>query len=80
MSGLTIVTDPMGLQASDVDVDGVALAVVIFFFVLVTFGGFWADVSNPFPWISGSWPVDGPTAFTGRLPDRYGFTVLVRTP
>jgi SSS family solute:Na+ symporter len=28
--------------AADVDVDGVALAVVIFFFALVTFGGFWA--------------------------------------
>ena len=47
---------------------------------LVTVGGFWADVSNPFPWISGSWPVSGPTAFTGRAPDRYGLTVLVRTP
>jgi len=47
---------------------------------LVTFGAFWADVSNPFPWISGSWPVDGPRAFTGRSPDRYGFTVLVKTP
>jgi hypothetical protein len=47
---------------------------------LVTFGAFWADVSNPYPWISGSWPVAGPAAFTGRSPDRYGFTVLVRTP
>jgi len=46
----------------------------------VTFGGFWADVSNPFPWISGSWPVSGDRAFTGRSPDRYGFTVLVKTP
>ena len=47
---------------------------------LVTFGVFWADISNPYPWISGSWPVSGPRAFTGRAPDRYGITVAVRTP
>lgn len=47
---------------------------------LVTVGLFWADVSNPYPWISGSWPVSGPRAFTGRAPDRYGLTVVVRTP
>ena len=47
---------------------------------LVTVGGFWADVSNPYPWISGSWPVDGPAAFTGRAPDRYGIAVVVRAP
>ena len=41
---------------------------------------FWMDVSNPFPWVSGSWPVTGPTAFTGRAPDRAGATVTVRTP
>lgn len=46
--------------------------------VNVTF--FWMDVSNPFPWASGSWPVSGPTAFTGREPDRIGFSVTVRTP
>jgi opacity protein-like surface antigen len=47
---------------------------------LVTFGVFWADISNPYPWISASWPVSGPRAFTGRAPDRYGITVVVRTP
>jgi hypothetical protein len=47
---------------------------------LVTVGLFWADISNPYPWISGSWPVSGPRAFTGRAPDRYGITVVVRTP
>ena len=46
--------------------------------VNVTF--FWVDVSNPFPWVSGSWPVTGPTAFTGRAPDRVGVSVTVRTP
>jgi hypothetical protein len=47
---------------------------------LVTFGLFWADVSNPYPWISGSWPVAGPRAFTGRAPDKYGIAVVVKTP
>jgi hypothetical protein len=47
---------------------------------LVTVGLFWADVSNPYPWISGSWPVGGPRAFTGRAPDRYGLAVVLRTP
>ncbi|HUE90137.1 MAG TPA: hypothetical protein VMO26_28985 [Vicinamibacterales bacterium] len=47
---------------------------------LVTFGVFWADISNPYPWISGSWPIAGPRAFTGRAPDRYGLAVVVRTP
>jgi len=47
---------------------------------LVTFGLFWADISNPFPWASGSWPVSGPRAFSGRTPDRYGLAVVVRTP
>jgi hypothetical protein len=47
---------------------------------LVTVGLFWADISNPYPWISGSWPVDGPRAYTGRAPDRYGVAVVVRTP
>jgi hypothetical protein len=46
---------------------------------LVTLGGFWANVSNPFPWVSGSWPVGGPRAFIGRDPNRYGMTVLVKT-
>jgi hypothetical protein len=47
---------------------------------LVNIGFFWVDVSNPFPWVSGSWPVSGPVAFTGRAPDRVGVTVTVRTP
>jgi len=41
---------------------------------------FWMDVSNPFPWVSASWPVAGPVAFTGREPDRAGITVTLRTP
>jgi hypothetical protein len=47
---------------------------------LVNVSFFWVDVSNPFPWASGSWPVAGPTAFTGRELDRVGVTVTVRTP
>ena len=47
---------------------------------LVNVSFFWMDVSNPFPWVSASWPVAGPTAFTGRAPDRAGVTVTVRTP
>lgn len=47
---------------------------------LVNISFFWMDVSNPFPWVSGSWPVSGPVAFTGREPDRLGVTVTVRTP
>jgi hypothetical protein len=47
---------------------------------LLTFGLFWADISTPYPWVSGAWPVSGPRAFTGRAPDRYGFAVVVRTP
>jgi hypothetical protein len=47
---------------------------------LVNINFFWVDVSNPFPWVSGSWPVSGPTAFTGRAPTRAGVTVTVRTP
>ena len=47
---------------------------------LVTVGLFWADISNPYPWISGSWPVSGPRALTGRAPDRYGIAIVLRTP
>jgi hypothetical protein len=47
---------------------------------LVNISFFWVDVSNPFPWASGSWPVSGPVAFTGREPDRIGVSVIVRTP
>lgn len=47
---------------------------------LVTVGLFWADISNPYPWVSGSWPVAGPRAFSGRAPDRYGLAVVLRTP
>ena len=47
---------------------------------LVNVSFFWMDVSNPYPWVSGSWPVSGPAAFTGRAPDRIGVTVTVRTP
>ena len=41
---------------------------------------FWMDVSNPYHWVSGSWPVSGPTAYTGRSQDRAGVTLTVRTP
>jgi hypothetical protein len=47
---------------------------------LIKFSYFWMDVSNPFPWASGSWPVSGPVAFSGREPDRYGLLLSVRTP
>lgn len=47
---------------------------------LVNISFFWMDVSNPFPWVSGSWPVAGPVAYSGREPDRLGVTVTVRTP
>ncbi len=47
---------------------------------LVNVSFFWMDVSNPFPWASGSWPVSGPVAFTGREPDRIGVSITVRTP
>jgi hypothetical protein len=47
---------------------------------LVNVNFFWMKVSNPFPWVSGSWPVSGPAAFTGRAPDRAGITLTVRTP
>jgi hypothetical protein len=47
---------------------------------LVNISFFWMDVSNPYPWVSGSWPVAGPVAFTGRALDRIGVTVTVRTP
>ena len=47
---------------------------------LVNVSFFWMDVSNPFPWVSASWPVTGSAAFTGRAPDRVGVTVTVRTP
>ncbi len=47
---------------------------------LVRVSVFWVDVSNPYPWVSASWPVTGPAAFTGREPDRVGVSVTVRTP
>jgi hypothetical protein len=34
--------------------------------------------SNPYPWLSGMWPVAGERAFTGREPDKYGVMVRVR--
>jgi hypothetical protein len=46
----------------------------------VTAGLYWADASHPFPWVSGSWPISGPRAFTGRAPDRYGLVVSLRAP
>jgi hypothetical protein len=49
-------------------------------FESVTAGLYWSDVSNPYPWVSGSWPVSGPQAFSGRAPDRYGLVVSIRAP
>ena len=47
---------------------------------VVNLSVFWMDVSNPYPWVSGSWPVSGPTAYTGRSQERAGVTLTVRTP
>lgn len=33
---------------------------------------------NPYPWLSGIWPVEGDRAFTGRAPDKYGVMFRVR--
>jgi hypothetical protein len=57
---------------------GTTLRVFVTMFDAVTAGLYWADVSNPYPWVSGSWPVAGPQAFTGRAPDRYGLMVSLR--
>ena len=46
----------------------------------INLGFFWMDVSNPFPWASGSWPISGDFAFTGREMDRFGLLLSVRTP
>ncbi len=37
-----------------------------------------ADDQNPYPWLSGMWPVSGDRAFSGKDPDRYGGMVRVR--
>src|SRR5690606_15354110 len=39
---------------------------------------FKTDDSNPYPWLSGMWPVTGDRAFSGREPDKYGVMVRVR--
>jgi hypothetical protein len=57
---------------------GTVLRAFVTVFDTVTAGVYWADVSNPYPWVSGSWPVGGPNAFTGRAPGRYGLTVTMR--
>ena len=41
-------------------------------------GLFRADDLNPFPWLSGMWPVGGPKAFSGREPDKYGMMLRLR--
>jgi hypothetical protein len=68
-----------GVELGRKDRGTIARAYVEFSRVL-TIGVFWADISNPYPWISGSWPIAGPRAFTGRAPDRYGVSVIVKTP
>lgn len=59
---------------------GTTLRVFVTISQAVTAGLYRAEVSNPYPWVSGSWPVSGPRAFTGRAPDRYGLVVTVRAP
>jgi hypothetical protein len=43
----------------------------------VRLGGYFNAVQNPFPWISGIYPVSGPFAFTGRSLNRWGIMVRV---
>lgn len=59
---------------------GTAVKIFVTVSDAVTAGIYWVDVSNPYPWASGSWPVAGPAAFTGRAPDRYGLVVSLRAP
>lgn len=44
----------------------------------VRLGYFFNDVSNPYPWVSGIYPSEGPNAFTGRQMDRWGVVVSFR--
>ena len=32
---------------------------------------------NPYPWLSGTWPVEGPKAFTGSPTDKWGIVVIL---
>jgi hypothetical protein len=57
---------------------GTTLRAFVTMFDAVTAGLYWAEVSNPYPWVSGSGPVATPQAFTGRAPDRYGLMVSLR--
>lgn len=45
---------------------------------LVRISVFRSDDTNPYPWLSGMWPVSGDHAYAGREPDRYGGMVRVR--
>jgi hypothetical protein len=57
------------------------LAVVRVFLDLsdrVRIGYYYSGVQNPFPWVSGIYPVAGQTAFTGRGLDRWGIIVRLR--
>ncbi len=54
------------------------MSVIRFFIDLneqVRLGAYLNDVSNPFPWVSGIWPVEGPNAFAGRSLDRWGLVM-----
>jgi len=44
----------------------------------VRLGYYFNDVSNPYPWVSGSYPVEGPQAFQGKSMDRWGLVVRFR--
>jgi hypothetical protein len=69
--------DLLGVEMGKKD-RGTIVRVFVRFRDTVSAGVYWADISNPYPWVSGSWPIAGPQAFTGRAPDRYGLLVSVR--
>ena len=45
---------------------------------VVRLGYYFNAVSNPYPWVSGMYPVEGPQAFQGRGLDRWGLVVRFR--
>lgn len=57
------------------------MTVIRLFFDLhdrVRLGYYFNAVSNPYPWVSGIYPVEGPQAFQGRGLDRWGLVVRFR--
>ena len=43
-------------------------------------GAYYNRVINPYPWVSGIYPVEGPRAFTGRSINRWGLVVRFALP